>query len=162
MKIAVLSDVHDNIWNLRKALKRMEGADALLFCGDFCAPFSLKMLADGFSGPIHAVRGNNDGDAFLLMRVASRYEHVTLYSEALAEVTLGDRRIAVVHYPHMAKAIAPSGKYDAVFFGHSHQAAKMWEGRTLVLNPGEVMGRFGKATFALYDTEAHDAEFVEF
>lgn len=162
MKIAVLSDVHDNIWNLRKALKRMEGADALLFCGDFCAPFSLKMLADGFSGPIHAVRGNNDGDAFLLMRVASRYEHVTLYSEALAEVTLGDRRIAVVHYPHLAKAIAPSGKYDAVFFGHSHQAAKMWEGRTLVLNPGEVMGRFGKATFALYDTEAHDAEFVEF
>jgi len=162
MKIAVLSDVHDNIWNLRKALARMEGADAMLFCGDLCAPFSLKMLAEGFGGPIHVVRGNNDGDMFLLLRVASQHEHVTFYAEAMADVTLGDRRIAVVHYPHLAQAIAPSGKYDAVFFGHSHQAAKKWEERTLVLNPGEVMGRFGKATFALYDTEAHDADFVEF
>lgn len=162
MKIAVLSDVHDNIWNLRKALERTEGAGAMLFCGDLCAPFSLKMLADGFGGLIHAVRGNNDGDMFLLMRVASQHGHVTFYAEAMAEVTLGDRCIAVVHYPHLAEAIAPSGRYDAVFFGHSHQAVKKWEGRTLVLNPGEVMGRFGKATFALYDTEAHDADFVDF
>jgi putative phosphoesterase len=162
MRIAVLSDIHDNIWNLRKVLERAAEADALLFCGDLCAPFSLKMLADGFAGPIHAVRGNNDGDLFLLMRVAFQHEHVTFYAEAMAEVTLGGRSIAVVHYPHLAKAIAPSEKYDAVFFGHSHVAAKAWEGQTLVLNPGEVMGRFGKATFALYDTEAHDAEFVEF
>jgi hypothetical protein len=161
MKIAVMSDSHDNIWNLEKALKKAQGADAMVFCGDLCAPFSLKMLADGFAGPIHAVRGNNDGDVALLLRVAGPGGRVRFYTEALAELELGGRKIAVAHYAHVGNAIASSGKYDAVFFGHTHQQVKRREGKTLVLNPGEVMGRFGTPSFALYDTEANDAEFVE-
>jgi putative phosphoesterase len=162
MKIAVMSDAHDNIWNVEKALQRLDGVDALVFCGDLCAPFTLKMLADGFKGPVHAVRGNNDGDVYLLMKVAQQAGNVTLYIEAMAQISVGDKKIAAVHYDHLADAIAPSHRFDAVFFGHSHQAVKRWEGRTLVLNPGEVMGRFGKPSFALYDAEKHDAEFVEF
>lgn len=162
MKIAVMSDSHDNIWNIEKALKKAQVADALVFCGDLCAPFSLKMLADGFGGPIHAVRGNNDGDVALLLRVAGQSGRVRFYTEALAEVELGGAKIAIAHYAHVGNAIAPSGKYDAVFFGHTHQKVKRWEGATLVLNPGEVMGRFGTPSFALYDTDTHDAEFVEF
>lgn len=162
MKVAVMSDSHDNIWNLERALKRAQGADALVFCGDLCAPFSLKMLADGFTGPIHALRGNNDGDVALLLRVAGQSAHVRFYTEALAELDLGGRKIAVAHYAHLANAVAPSGKYDAVFFGHTHRQVKRWEGPTLLLNPGEVMGRFGTPTIALYDTETRDAEIVEF
>ena len=40
MRIAILSDTHDNIWVLKDLLAGLE-ADALLFCGDFCAPFIL-------------------------------------------------------------------------------------------------------------------------
>ncbi|MDD3826348.1 MAG: metallophosphoesterase family protein, partial [Anaerolineae bacterium] len=54
MKIAVLSDVHDNIWKLEKLLASLE-ADALVFCGDFCAPFTLAQIAEGFGGPVHVV-----------------------------------------------------------------------------------------------------------
>lgn len=32
---------------------------------------------------------------------------------------------------------------------------------TFLLNPGEVMGRFGKTTFAWYDTETGSGEIVE-
>ena len=39
MKIAILSDVHDNIWKLETLLASLE-AQALIFCGDFCAPFT--------------------------------------------------------------------------------------------------------------------------
>jgi putative phosphoesterase len=162
MKIAVMSDSHDNIWSLEKALQKAQGADALVFCGDLCAPFSLKMLAAGFNGPIHVMRGNNDGDVTLLLRVAGQNGHVRFHTEALAEIELGGRKIAIAHYAHLAQAVAPSGRYDAVFFGHTHQRIKRWEGSTLVLNPGEVMGRFGTHTSALYDTDIHDAEFVEF
>ncbi len=162
MKIAIMSDSHDNIWNLEKALRLVQGADVLLFCGDLCAPFSLKMLADGFAGPIHAMQGNNDGDVALLIRVAAESGRVHLYTDGLAELELGGRKVALTHYPHIAAAVAPSGRYDAVFFGHTHKAVLGWEGRTLVLNPGEVMGRFGKPSLALYDTETHEAKPVEF
>ena len=45
--IAVLSDSHDNIWNLDKALQavRRSGATHLLHCGDFVAPFIMHQLA---------------------------------------------------------------------------------------------------------------------
>lgn len=163
MKIAVMSDAHDNIWNVETALKRLDGAEALVFCGDLCAPFTLKMLGDGFKGAVHAVRGNNDGDVYLLMKMVqqAKNQNISFYPEAMADLNFGGRKIAAVHYTHLADAIAPSGKYDAVFFGHSHERVKTWVGRTLLLNPGEVMGRFGKPGFALYDTEAHDAEFVD-
>ena len=71
MKIAILSDIHDNIWKLETLLAELE-ADALIYCGDFCAPFTLAQMGEGFDGQVHAVFGNNDGDQFLLARVASQ------------------------------------------------------------------------------------------
>lgn len=32
MKLAILSNIHDTVWNLRAALGALGGADALLFC----------------------------------------------------------------------------------------------------------------------------------
>ncbi len=52
MKIAICSDIHDNIWALSRALPLMQGAGALICCGDFCAPFTLVQLAEGFNGPM--------------------------------------------------------------------------------------------------------------
>ena len=61
MKLYVLSDIHDNVWALERALKEMDSNNNhLLFLGDFCAPFTLVQLAEEFSGPIHVVWGNNE------------------------------------------------------------------------------------------------------
>ena len=68
MRVAIVSDIHDNIWKLETLLSGLE-ADAILFCGDFCAPFTLAQIAEGFEGPVHAVFGNNDGDQLLLARL---------------------------------------------------------------------------------------------
>jgi len=151
MQIAVLSDIHDNIWNLEKALKRLAGVEVLLCCGDFCAPFSLKQIQDCFPGPVYAVLGNNDGDPLLLAEVASQREEVYLY-QPLAEVELDGRRIAVAHYPQIGQALAASGQYDAVFSGHTHRPQTGQVSGTLWANPGEVMGRFGEPGFGIYDT----------
>jgi putative phosphoesterase len=159
MRIAVLSDIHDNIWQLDRVLSRVRGADALIFCGDFCAPFTLTQLAQGFEGPVHVVWGNNDGDKWLLTRNASAAGNVTLHGE-LAELELGGRHIAANHYPHIARQLAESGNYDVVMYGHDHTAHLEQLDKTLLLNPGEVMGRFGKSTFAWYDTVTGQAEIV--
>lgn len=156
MKIAVLSDSHDNIWNLERALDQVRQleAGALLFLGDFCAPFTLKQVAEGFErGPIHAVFGNNDGDPFLLSQIASNFDHFTLHGQ-FAELEIERRKIAMNHYPDIAKRVAESGAFDAVFSGHDHLKYVHKIGGGIWANPGEVMGRFGEPSFGIYDTES--------
>lgn len=158
MKIAILSDIHDHLHNLKAFESALEGMGALIFCGDFCAPFTLATLAEMFRGPIHAVFGNNDGDQWLLSKVASRFDNVRLEGP-FARLELGGKRIFVVHYPEIAEDVAASGRYPLVCYGHNHQAAAKRLNGTLLLNPGEVMGRFGVSSIAVYDTETEEATF---
>jgi hypothetical protein len=160
MRIAVLSDIHDHLENLHRALQLVHGAEALLCCGDLCAPFTLRALAEGFAGPVHVVRGNNDGDMLLMARVAQQMGNVTLHGEH-GEVALAGRKIALVHYPRLAEGLAALGDYDLVCHGHDHVARSVLVGRTLLLNPGEIMGWKGRKSCAVYDSETGTAEFVE-
>lgn len=152
-RIAVLSDSHDNIWNLDKALAQVREAraDILLHCGDFVAPFIIPQLAEGFSGPIHGVFGNNDGDPFLLGQQARNWDRVTLHGQ-LAELQVDGVRIAMNHYPEIARPLAESGRYDLVCYGHNH--LQNWEriGTCQLINPGEVMGRLGAPSWGLFHT----------
>jgi putative phosphoesterase len=129
----------------------MSQANALLFCGDFCAPFTLVQLARGFEGPIHAVLGNNDGDQRLLLEKANEAVNITLHGQ-LAEIDLGGLRFAVNHYPDIARGLAAGGTYDVVCYGHDHTLNQEQIGETLLINPGEVMGRFGRSTYVILDT----------
>lgn len=151
MRVAVCSDIHDNIWKLESALPGMSNANVLLFCGDFCAPFTLTQLARGFEGPIHAVLGNNDGDQRLLLQKAQQASNVTLHGQ-FAEVEVGGLRIAVNHYPDIARGLAAGGMYDVVCYGHDHTLHEERVGETLLVNPGEIMGRDGRSTYMLIDT----------
>jgi uncharacterized protein len=161
MRIAVLSDSHDHLAKLALAVRAAsERAEALLFCGDFCAPFSLRLIAEGFPGPIHAVFGNNDGDRFLLARVAGDFPQVALHGE-IAKLELGGLRLALNHYPEIAEDLAASGRYDAVFYGHNHLHKIERLGDCDLVNPGEIMGRYGRSTFVIYDTESRAVETVE-
>jgi putative phosphoesterase len=159
MLIAVLSDAHDNIWNLAGALDQVEaaGAEVLIFCGDFCAPFTLTQIGQGFAGPVHCVLGNNDGDPRLLLQNAQAAGNVTLHGQ-YAELVLGGRRVAVNHYPEIARPLAEAGQFDLVCYGHNHLAKVEQIGATLLANPGEVMGRFGAPTFGLYDSASGQFE----
>lgn len=160
MHIAVLSDIHDHLENLRRALQLVHGCGALLCCGDLCAPLTLREMAQGFAGPIHVVRGNNDGDMLIMARVAAETGRVTLYGE-YGEIELGGRKIAFVHYPRLAEGLAALGDYDLVCHGHDHTARQLRVGRTLLLNPGEIMGWKGRKSCAIYDAGTGAAEFVE-
>ncbi len=145
------------------SVKRTE-AQALCFLGDFCAPFTLAALAEGFPHPIHAVLGSNDGDVFLLTQVASKHPHLTLH-HPLAELEIDGVRIALQHYPELGKRLAESQAYDAVFSGHDHQRYSHRMGSseksTLWANPGEIMGRFGTVSYGLFDTSTRAFEHVE-
>jgi hypothetical protein len=165
MRIAVLSDIHDNVWNLAAALKAVGDADALIFCGDLCSPFIVHQMGRGFSRPIHVVLGNNDGDLYRIAANARQYEHIRIHGE-LFRGEFDGRHVAVNHYDGIARAIAASGEFDVVCYGHNHVYSVVRIGRTLAVNPGAIMGAVfspdGRrtdvaSTFAIYDTATGEA-----
>jgi len=155
VKIAIMSDTHDNIWNLDDALDiiRDEKAEIIIHCGDFVAPFMLKAL-DKAGIPVYGVLGNNDGSQYLLTKTALTItEHFTLF-DLIGHVDADGYKICFTHQEEVAEGLAATGKYDLVCFGHSHQYKLETIGKTLFLNPGEVMGKNGEPGFCIVDTKS--------
>jgi putative phosphoesterase len=62
----------------------------------------------------------------------------------------------------LLNALINCGGFDAVVHGHSHADVSRKNGKTLVVNPGEVCGYLtGRATIALLDTVKREASIVE-
>jgi hypothetical protein len=161
MRIAVLSDSHDNIWKLEKAMPHLAAADVVLHCGDLVSPFMVIRLIRGTGGkPVHIVWGNNDGDKRLLTEVAASAKNIHLHGD-FAQLTFGDFRVAMTHYPEIARPLAESGQYHLVCYGHDHTAHQEWIRKTMLLNPGELMGMQGRSTLAVFDTNTKQVELIE-
>lgn len=159
MLIGVCSDIHDNIPNLNKmtSILKSYNVKTLIFCGDFCSPIPISVLGN-YDGSVHCVFGDNDGDRFSMLNIVNSVsKNVTLYGE-YAELEFDKIKITATHYPFYAEALSKTGDFKAVFCGHRHEYYKELIGDCLLLNPGEVMGYFGGATCAIYDTDTHDAE----
>lgn len=176
MKIAVISDIHDNVWKLEAALTKIRELklEALICCGDLCSPFIVGLMKNSFPGPIHTVFGNNDADLYRITQQAVT-DKVMFYGELAELVVQNDslvpsnkadpaipgKRIAVNHFNYLARPMAASGKYDTVFYGHNHRHRHERFGQIDVINPGAIMGynplakageKYIASTFLIYDT----------
>lgn len=158
MKIAVISDIHDNLWNLTKAIRSVAGFDVLICCGDLCSPFVIDELAK-FPRDVHVVFGNNDADLFRITSKAAKTQNVQAHGELFTAVFDG-QRFAVNHFDYLAKPMAKSGDFDVVCFGHNHELEISAAGSCKLINPGPVMGaKFSSGRWedvapscAVYDT----------
>jgi len=67
-----------------------------------------------------------------------------------------------MHEPDVADALADSGHFDIVVFGHTHKPVMKKVGKTLVINPGEVASwLYGKPTAATVNLETMEAEIFD-
>ena len=159
MKIAVISDSHDNRDKFRQAAiaAKQDRAEAILHCGDIVAPSTLKEARE--TGlPIHAIHGNNAGDLVMMQHIAGKPENRISFYGQDASIKLGERTIFLVHYPHYARAMAVTGDYDIVCYGHDHhyheeQVETIKGTTTLLLNPGSVAGLDGPPSFMMLDLD---------
>jgi putative phosphoesterase len=154
MLIAVMSDSHDNIPNLRKAISIIykERAGMIIHCGDFTAPFMLQELEEA-GIPVHGVFGNNDGDQYLLTKLSlTSLKNIVLHG-LIGEVDAGGFPAAFTHQGMVGEGLASTAKYKMVCFGHSHVYFEKKAGNTILLNPGEIMGKEGNPGFCMVDTE---------
>ena len=154
MKIGVISDSHDNMPMIRKAVEMFNGRDDIelvVHAGDFVAPFAMKALLE-IRRPLWAVYGNNDGETAGLAELLP-----TLASPPMTK-TIGGRRICVVH---SIDAMPADERFDVIIHGHDHRA-NIDEGPPLTVNPGECCGYLtGTATVAVIDLEELTAEIIE-
>jgi putative phosphoesterase len=161
MQIAVISDSHDHVWKLDQAMPHLREADATIHCGDLCSPFVVRRLGEGIGAhPIHIVWGNNDGDKLMITRVAKDFPQIVLHGHT-AMLELEGVSVAVNHYPELARPLALSGQYDLVCYGHDHTVHEERLGPCLLLNPGEIMGLYGKSTLALVELPSLSVRMIE-
>ncbi len=161
-KIAILSDSHDQIANLRAAVRYCNEAafEVLVHCGDLISPFMLGELA-AFNGQVHLIYGNNAGDQHLISsRTAANFESITHHG-TLGEFTCGGLDICVVHYPEIARGLAAQTRYDIVCCGHSHQPGVECYGRTLLINPGQLLGEDDQTGFTVLDCTSRSTQRIK-
>jgi uncharacterized protein len=164
LKICIVSDSHDHREPLAAAVAeaRALGAQAVLHCGDLVAPSTLHAII-GLGLTIHLIHGNNAGDMFNLSRFAQEPGNRVHYYGQDGSLTLAQRRIFMVHYPHYAKAMALTGDYDLVCNGHEHRAVvesiRNIKGEmTLRIDPGTVAGVSAPATYVFGDLQTLEFE----
>jgi hypothetical protein len=158
VKIGVLADSHDDMAALARAvaLLNAEGVGLVVHAGDVVAPFTFEALG-GLAAPLVGVFGNNDGDRLLLAeRSGGGLRPQPLIAPA------GGRRMVVVHEPPLVAALAASGEFDLVVYGHTHRPEVRRAGRALVVNPGKAARLHkGASTAAIVDTDTLEARVVD-
>ncbi|MBN1385401.1 YfcE family phosphodiesterase [Candidatus Woesearchaeota archaeon] len=160
MKIAIMSDSHDHLEHFDKAIGmiRALGIRTILHCGDLSAPILLKKFAE-LEFELHMVSGNTN-DEYTFMKICCANKHLNHHG-IYADLELGGKKIAMVHYPELAEGLASTGKYNIIFYGHDHTSAVKKIGKTILANPGEILGFRNRPSIAVYDTETNEVEIKE-
>ena len=166
MRLAVISDIHDQLGHLRQVMARLNALkpQAVLCCGDITKTEAL--LAARLPGlPLAFCLGNCDqGEAHRLRATAAAHGIGAWGDLGEWDLGQGQRLAAFTHYPALARKAAASGKYQAVFYGHTHRQAheiiETEEGPCLVANPGDIEGRYGTFGGLLWDSESGEITWV--
>ena len=159
MKIGLISDTHDNIQNIQKAVRKFNDkhVDVVIHAGDFVNPIAVESLA---GVKLVGVLGNNDTDIAGLTSTFNKI-HGELKGE-IFETVYDGMKLAVYHGTNLAKKeqLIKSGKYDVFIYGHTHKIIDILELQEFI-NPGTAKGFFGLfATIAVFDTSSRKLEFI--
>jgi len=131
MKIGIISDTHRKVGRAKKLINRLmeEEVEFFLHAGDIVKIEVLDYLKS-LQIPFYAVLGNND---YHLVEVMDRYP---LHSEPFL-FELEGVTFKLMHYPNH---IFPLNR-EVIVYGHTHEVDITFNGKNLILNPGEACAR---------------------
>ncbi len=158
MIVGIMSDSHGKVEMVRAAVSilRRKGAEVLFHCGDVGG---IDVLDELLELPTHFVWGNMDrADG-----IAHAYcESVGLpWPKPPVTVELAGKHIALYHGHELLSGMpVEDGRFDYVFFGHTHQRRDSRQGRTRFINPGALQ-RASIKTVATLDLTSDVLAFYE-
>ena len=131
MRVGIMSDTHKKLGRAKKAVDLLieKGVEFIIHAGDIVRVELLEYLEEKNIRYV-AVLGNND---YHLYDVVDKYNLVTEpYYFKLANKTW-----KLMHYP---KYMFPLDT-DIIVYGHTHDVDISFNGKNLIINPGEVCAR---------------------
>lgn len=149
MKIAIMSDLHDNEVYARafSVYCQKNKIEAILCCGDVTNDDTLITL-NSINIPIYLIRGNADNfdDS-----IFSALENIS-YLGRTGEVSLDNKKIGLCHEPYYIENLLPKNYY-IIFYGHTHKPWIESKNKTHIMNPGTLGGFSSPSTFATWEMD---------
>jgi uncharacterized protein len=155
MKIAIISDSHDNLANVGLFLKELkeEKIENIICCGDLCNEETLRYLSENFKGKIFIIKGNADiyeNDDVLKYK---NIEHLGRFSP----LTIDNTKVGICHEPeYIDKLLEEHEDLSFIFYGHTHKPWISTKKNSTLINPGTLGSVFQKATYAIFNTQNKD------
>jgi putative phosphoesterase len=163
MKIAIISDIHDQIDNLNWAINQLQDKNIshIFALGDYASSYIIERLQI-HDVPINAVWGNCDGDKQSMLRASqNENRNITFANGNFDTIELEKQRYFITHFPSLAEHAATTLEYDAVFHGHTHYKRNEKIGNTPIINPGKLaLYPNDEISFAIFDTKTLVADFI--
>ncbi len=152
MRLAIISDTHDNLENLKKFFDfvKREKIEILIHCGDVCNGETLKEIEKNFD-KIFLSLGNADIKESILKEAKK-----TKIFEKEGKIEIDKLKIGFCHAFNLKERELEN--FDFYFFGHTHWPFLKKEKSCILANPGNLAGLYFKASFVILDTETKNLE----
>jgi uncharacterized protein len=160
MKIAIISDIHDNPFYLEKFLNwcRLNEITKTICCGDVGRIETIKKLSKGFAGDILLVRGNLD---HFEEKEVIKFKNISFFGE-IGFTEIDGFQIGFCHEPLKIEKIFNEQKnVQIIFYGHTHKPWIEIKNGVQTVNPGTMGGVGYLATFALWDTDKKEIKLIK-
>ncbi len=152
MLIAIFSDLHDNLDNLKLFQKQVKELNikTLIFTGDLTNNITLETVANDFKNIIYLVSGNAD---LYDLKLLKKYSHLKYLGESNI-ITIDNLKIGLSHFPEIAKELIPenNNNLDFIFYGHTHKPNLEKINDCYLVNPGNLNDTISP-TFAILNTK---------
>lgn len=177
MKIGIISDTHDDVENVRRAIDifNKEEVQYVIHAGDYVFP-GIVMEFKNLNAKLIGVLGNNDGERGLLLKAF--LEVGGELKGELGELHVNDLNIGIYHgtSAEIKRRLIESGRYSIIVCGHTHRMEPAGHAvgnysidtSTLVLNPGSghrntesLAGAFVEGGVIILDTQSREYRFIE-
>ena len=165
--IAIISDIHDNLANLKTALtiSKEKGVSALFVLGDVTNSDTLKYIAKNFADQIYLVSGNMEVND--LEMESKKYKNIKYLGRKGDVITIAGHTVGLCHEPFLANDLIKKGA-TIIFHGHTHkpweeiiprrQGSAGHENGVRLINPGNVSNTIYPASFALWNETTNELE----
>lgn len=172
MKYLLLSDIHGSLPRLEAALDfyRQQHCDMMLLLGDVLNYGPRNRIPEGIDAQGVARRLNEMADDIVAVRgnCDSEVDQMLLDFPILSTCALlvdNGKRILLTHGHVYHPGHLPKGKFDAVFYGHTHIWELEREGTTTFCNTGSItfpkngnvptLGTLADGVVSIYDLSGH-------
>jgi len=138
MKVGIISDTHDQHAILTKAIEVFteHQVDRILHAGDITSPSSAHALASIDHVRFIGVFGNCDFDKSSLEGVI-RGQQGEIH-RGTCKGNISDKKLLMAHDPRALGDMPITGDYDLIVYGHTHVQDIHRQGKTLIINPGQL------------------------